>query len=250
MSSYWWIQLRETSTDNQPADSPTRSPTRHYGPFQTRGAQLRQWIENPGELACPTTLSQLTLSEIQACHHIAIMPASPGNADFVNLFRHLNLPTPVSSHAESEYSSFDLNEMKVGWHGFIGPGVVYMEDIHHRAGSRYFISELSLAFYRGMSFAAANPIRHVVFVQVIHQETMATVLAVYGTLEVGARWWRTWERGTAEFDALLGSPIGRVVGFLVLGGFQRGTRRIARIHTVSVAVGVSCHMDFEIEVIN
>lgn len=60
---------------------------------------------------------------------------------------------------------------------------------------------------------------------------------------------QTWDfaRNTKSFDMLLGTRFGKVVSYLVLRAFQRGTRRIARVVTRPASGENQVHKRFDIE---
>jgi hypothetical protein len=60
---------------------------------------------------------------------------------------------------------------------------------------------------------------------------------------------QTWKYASPEYDGLLGTRIGKVVAYLVLGAFERGTRRISQIVTYSYEGISAVHMRFDIEVV-
>lgn len=80
-----------------------------------------------------------------------------------------------------------------------------------------------------------DTLRHVFFENVQNLETAPFVRRALYTEENNLSWPRkspqTWEYGTPEYDGLLGSRLGKIVGYLVLGAFPRGTRRITQIVT-------------------
>lgn len=58
----------------------------------------------------------------------------------------------------------------------------------------------------------------------------------------------TWAHGTPEYDALLGTRIGKLISYIVLGGFERGSFRIAQVVTwPSWLLGARANMRFDNE---
>jgi hypothetical protein len=93
-------------------------------------------------------------------------------------------------------------------------------------------------------------------------ESLKTVLVVDSTVETkefvknqlypmkGLRWpdggvQRSWVNGKPEFEALLGTKVGRVVARLVLGAFERGSKRIYNIVTWGDAGRVQMRFDIQ-----
>lgn len=110
----------------------------------------------------------------------------------------------------------------------------------------HHMSEVSLAFYE--TDYLIDTLGHVIITNVVNEDTIFFLSGeLHGDhLEFSDDWWRTWECGTPEYDALLGTRIGKMVAYMVLGGFERGTKRISRINTVGSWDGISAHMHFEI----
>ncbi|KAJ5821966.1 uncharacterized protein N7525_011250 [Penicillium rubens] len=56
---------------------------------------------------------------------------------------------------------------------------------------------------------------------------------------------QTWEYDTDEYKEILGTKLGRAAACLVIGAWERGTHRIARIHTLGRQYEI--HLRFDIE---
>jgi hypothetical protein len=122
------------------------------------------------------------------------------------------------------------------WLGDTDPGTITIIAIRREVNSNaYQISRLSQAFYT-RDFER-DTLRHGFVQNVLNKETASCArMAIY--IEKNKLAWpqlasQTWEYGSPEYDALLGSRIGKVIGYLVLGAYSHGTRRIARIVTWS-----------------
>lgn len=119
------------------------------------------------------------------------------------------------------------------WIGYTGPGVVFLDNIARAEDANGLqISEVTQAFYE-RDFALYE-LNYVFITQVINDETLELVERLYADLvePVDPLWpMMVWPRGTPVFDALLGTRLGKLVAYLVLGACTRGTRRIVRIVT-------------------
>ncbi|KAJ5485385.1 hypothetical protein N7539_005373 [Penicillium diatomitis] len=253
MPSYWFLPVAANSSTPRPAEPPTTRVHHHYGTAEDTGAQILRWMENPRESRCYIRACQLTLASIRRFLPVETTQASPMNHDLTNLFLHLQLAPQHAQNSHSAYILFRLRVAGLNWLGYIGPDVIIMEDIHHMRGARFFTSEISIAFYREMAVSATRPVRFIFATYVVNEPTTNVIARVYaaGGLAQSTTWWRAWDRGSSEFNALLGSRIGQVAAFIVLGGYARGTRRIARIFTISVLEGSnSFTICFEVEGIN
>ncbi|CAI7661860.1 unnamed protein product [Penicillium pancosmium] len=82
-----------------------------------------------------------------------------------------------------------------------------------------------------------DTLRYVFVQHVINEETAPFVKRALYTENTrpGLAWPKRepeiWDHNTPEYDGILGSRIGKVIAYLVLGAFPRGTRRITRIAT-------------------
>lgn len=268
MTSRWWIpkfasdqsayQVSELSAEDDKASVASLGPPSeasieegevfYYGQYQEEGALRRRWIENPGEPNCPIQESSLTLTQLQQQLTVEIVQAGPTSRDYNNLFHYLGLAQQTSDHMESQYMNFDLMSTVVSWRGFIGPGVIIIENIHRSTGYMHQISDVTLAFYK--SFHDINTLRHVVVDNVVNEDTLDFLYGqLHANIQHSEEWWRTWEYGTPEYEALLGTRMGKTIAYIVLGGLPRGTRRISRISTVFLCAWTGAHFHFEIEAI-
>jgi hypothetical protein len=257
MANHWWIPKRidypaiPTDGDDNPASDgpPAEAPAGrivNYGQRQRAGAELRRWIAKPSKPNCPILPNVTSLHSIQNEYTIEIIQATPTDPDYANIFHHLGLAPMTQRHTESLYRNFDIMSMALSWRGFVGPQVLIVEDMHRRTGEVHHMSEVCLAFYG--TDHLIETLRHVIVSNVVNQDTVDFLSGeLHGDhLEFSDEWWRTWEYETPDYDALLGTRIGKMVAYMVLGGFERGTREISRIHTVSSWDGVSAHFHFEI----
>ncbi|KAJ5640966.1 hypothetical protein N7528_000591 [Penicillium herquei] len=117
------------------------------------------------------------------------------------------------------------------WEGIIAPGAVFIEQIFRNDGP--FSSEISRLMY-GQHFPPES-LKHVFILNVINPNTKPLIAdQIYGPHN-GLQWPdtepRVWRRGTAEYEAILGTKLGRFVARIVIGSFEPGSRRIAQIFT-------------------
>lgn len=97
----------------------------------------------------------------------------------------------------------------------------------------WYISEVLGAAYE--SQYALSTLKYVFVDNVVDKETLEFCLTQLFTAHAGLPWPPpenkvfVWRHGAAEFRALLGTPIGRVVASLVLAAYGQGVRRIASI---------------------
>lgn len=202
-----------------------------YGRLQAHGELRRQWIDDPAAPNCPINPSTLTIQQVEANFPYVLPPrCNVMCEDFADQAKDLGIaPGPV-------YWSLQIRAPNFIWIGDTGPGVIVICAIRRtRNSNAYQISELTQALYtRNFNM---NTLRHVFVQQVVNAETNPFVRrGLYtGNTRPGLTWPKqkpeTWDYDTPEYDGLLGSRIGKLIAYLVLGAFPRGTRRITRIVT-------------------
>lgn len=225
-----------------------------YGSHQYTGRLLQQWLEVPKDSS-----------------HIQLCPVKPSNLDIKHLKHlgkmeiELNLkPQPlvqIEDYLEEveiqepdlgEWHKFYLEELRMRkidpkdwkfnpeklrkniWEGQTAPGVIVIEEIKRKSGP--YSSQISQAIYE--HHFPMETLKYVYMVDVQNEDTLRFVKEELYTRsngvleqedEITERY--EWEYGTPEFEALLGTRLGRHVAFLILGALERGTRRIESIRT-------------------
>ncbi|OQD68737.1 hypothetical protein PENDEC_c031G02294 [Penicillium decumbens] len=137
------------------------------------------------------------------------------------------------------YQCFYLDAYKgITWTGYTGPGVIWLKNIWKNDNATISppFSQITQAFYE-RDFAI-NTLNHVFMTVVVNEETLGVVEKLYldnfGRLgiqlvEESECSMMAWACGTPQFDVLLGTRLGKLAAYLVLGAFPRGSRRIVRI---------------------
>ncbi|KAJ5595351.1 uncharacterized protein N7459_001559 [Penicillium hispanicum] len=138
------------------------------------------------------------------------------------------------------------------WRGRTGPGLIFIEDMERGKGSDDpWISEITKAIYE-KDFSIES-LRSVFVLMVINADTKDFVTKHLYSAANGLCWpdrtVRSWKYDTPEYQALLGTRVGKVVAYLVLGAFDRGTRRIARVLTWPWGPYNQLQMRFDIEAV-
>lgn len=116
--------------------------------------------------------------------------------------------------------------------GRIAKGVIFITLMERVLGApRPWTSELIKIAYENQF--SLDTLRHIFFDVVINEDTKHLIKNLLYTDERGLVWpdntARMWDYQTSEYQAILGTRIGKAVGYFVLGAFPRGTRRISRI---------------------
>jgi len=233
--------------------SPPQEQELKYGKRQETGAQRRRWIDDPSESDCNIPVSTLTIDKLRLLFQVMKPKNIP--VAFTPQVLDLGLPNewdkPVK---ESVYRYFSVFHDGLTWKGYTGPGVIFIDEVKRKDESVPPISQVTQAFYE-KDFAMST-LRYVFVTYAINADTFDNFIRrqLY-TARNNLQWppmdndEQVWTFGTPEYDALLGTVIGRLVAHLVLGAFDRGTRRISQIVTWPTEDSCSCHMRFDIEVV-
>ncbi|CAI7634289.1 unnamed protein product [Penicillium pancosmium] len=208
---------------------------RDYAIFEKKGAQRRRWMENPSEPGCYILKSKISLSGLMDTYEMDA-------PETVRVIRLKPLSNPSEGPELQQFQSFRWVHQEMRFDGYATPNSLDIEMIRKPADS-YFelppISEVAKALYEN-SFAL-DGLKHI-FVHNIHNYETRNCLEKYilPNHHPGARF-------RLESDAILGSRIGKVVAYFVLGAFERGTRRIERIVFFQDKNGR--HLRFDLETI-
>jgi hypothetical protein len=223
--------VRITSVED--AWYPTTEYPLPYGKLQAEGQLRRQWIDNPEAPGCPINPSTLTNQELVARNPYILPPMLEAmDEDFADpwLVGNLGL-TPGQVYWRLQIRARDFF-----WFGDTGPGVIVLKSIfRNRRSNTYQLSAITQALYT-RNFEM-DTLRYVFVQHVINEETAPFVKRALYTENTrpGLAWPKRepeiWDHNTPEYDGILGSRIGKVIAYLVLGAFPRGTRRITRIAT-------------------
>ena len=211
-----------------------------YGKLQQAGLLRLRWIEDPNRSDCPIAKSTLTFD---AFHQM--MPSGNVRAENIALGLEdhivgLRLPNEFYDYVEeSAYRAFDYTSVsgEMQWVGRTGPGVIFLEVLERQEGFPH-ISDITLAFYK-RDFPI-DRLKYIFVCTVIQPETFSFVrhrLYPANSIPWPSEKSQAWALGTPEYEALLGTRIGKMVAYIVCGGFDRGTRQIEQILTWSTAQG-------------
>lgn len=114
------------------------------------------------------------------------------------------------------------------WEGVIAPGKMIVEFIQR--DNWVFASEQIQAVYE--HFYEAEPLRTIFFLAIVNQDTK-DVLNAMGKdwADSGGDWReeRVLRYGEEDYHRVLGTKLGKVVGYFVLGAYGAGTKRITEI---------------------
>ncbi|KAJ6088230.1 hypothetical protein N7486_009491 [Penicillium sp. IBT 16267x] len=254
------------------AENPAETEELWYGEFESRGAQRQYWIENAPsktEENCPIEPSTFKLEDLddgfedtwgEAAYYPAesrsvteeVMGIKAPPTETWKRFERLKVDPDATPVRDSRLWHLHC------WEGNIAPGIIYIENMFRRPGAGPEAGPQSSQMAQ-VAYQSAYPIdtlKHIIVCDVIHKETKRFIKRqLYDDRlyeDTGIEWPSdqlvVWEYNTPEYKALLGTKIGAVVSWILLGAFQRGTRRISQVCTVA-HYGRCMLMRFDIETI-
>lgn len=220
-----------------------------YGMLQQAGLLRLRWIEDPSRWDCPIAKSTLTFDAFHQMLPSGTVRARNLSLNLEAQIVGLGVPTEFYDQVEeSAYREFEYiaEGGEMHWVGSTGPGVIFLEIIGSQKGFPH-ISDITLAFYK-RDFPI-DKLKYIFVGMVIQPGTLRFVRHhLYPAHSIPWPYERpqAWAFGTPEYEALLGTRIGKTIAYIVLGGFDRGTRRIEQILTWSTVVQGSVNMRFDI----
>ena len=210
-----------------------------------RGGQLIEWIENPtvNDPPCPITANTLTYQQVQQEGEVLARLGNflPSTAPI------FPAGVQVPSHYIRYYVTFGDDEYTF----FFAPGVIGLSALARKYRSTGpHPTDIALTIYQ-KEFGELHTLRHVFACGVVNRQTTHFLdedleersMAQFGEREMVHS--HTYMHGTPEYEALLGLRIPRTMGYLVLGAFPRGTRRIACFDVASLGLSYDIRCDIE-----
>ncbi|KAJ5797322.1 uncharacterized protein N7503_006618 [Penicillium pulvis] len=205
-----------------------------YGERQKAGAMLVNWISDARAQDCKVSRSKLTAQDLESRGYTIRYTGKSLDSKYVEPLSQVGLPTEGESYHHMDIEApFATGKFK--FEAYIGESLVILEDIVR--GNHPFISEISQALYE--SKFAMDSLKYIMVSDIINTDTVEFVEpSLYDESVNGDPYFyneytgmRTWEYDTDEYQALLGTQIGKISASFVLGAFTRGTRRISRVVT-------------------
>lgn len=204
--------------------------TLEYANFEAQGNRLRKWMESNDGPECPIRSSKLNIEDLRKSWKGLKLPPNGPKPTILDQRWHEwadSVGFPFNEENHRIYSEGILKStVRPGmtkWIGRIGPGVIFIDNIRREKGSDDpYMSEFAESFY-GMYFDIKS-LKHVIFASVIEKDTYKFVTnhlfagGIPGILDE----WQSWESPSSEFCGLLGTPIGKVAGSLIVGAYGRG----------------------------
>ncbi|CAI7610263.1 unnamed protein product [Penicillium glandicola] len=200
-----------------------------YPPFEEYGNKLIRWIENDNEPGCPIPISTLNSwnlpqpmdwhieysSEWLSPEHIAsIVGLGLPVGDFIQ--------DPLDPTTESPCVRHSIIKTQNGITALVGttgPGVFFVYSIrrYHESNDPY-ISQLTKIAYE--AYFPLDTLKYIFMNDVIEPETEPFIEGqIYPSregLSYPSAEPQTWDYPSPEFTAIMGTPIGKVVGSFIL----------------------------------
>ncbi|KAJ5176477.1 uncharacterized protein N7482_002354 [Penicillium canariense] len=222
----------------------------HRSWLRTRGAQVMRWIDSPIEACCPVLRSELTFNRVCLIASRIYETQPDGPLDVLE--RNWLLPSQAElPRVVGDYTQWRVQFDRAQWAGFTSPNIIAVRLITRMPASDLaqnpHASDVTLTLFT-VHHSLQN-LRFVFIDHVVNPQTLTYVTQVLFPYET----WppmvpQLWVPGTREFEELMGTRIGRFVGALVLGAFDRGTARIAGIVTYSSNAAIrTLQLRFDIE---
>ncbi|KAJ5306777.1 hypothetical protein N7508_005792 [Penicillium antarcticum] len=160
---------------------------------------------------------------------------------------------PNVINAESKYRDIEIMNRcgsPVNWCGRTGPGVIFIDNVYRSHNSSHIphMSDFTKVAYE-MDFPLST-LKHVFINGIINEDTVPCVrYEIYRSItpyEYPSKEPLIWHLGTAEFDTLLGTGIGKMAAAFILCAYGRGKKRIIRIVTFHTEDFWNLNMRFDI----
>ncbi|KAJ5482264.1 hypothetical protein N7475_001076 [Penicillium sp. IBT 31633x] len=137
------------------------------------------------------------------------------------------IPNPQSVYRDVDIVYVD-RAVYTCWTGLIGPSVVFLTDIQRAKNSNHpFISEFTKAVYE--KDYPLDGLKYIFVANVVNHDTLAFIDQHIYHAGVDRRPIRTYNISHPEFLALLGTRIGKTIGYFILGTYGQGVKRIKEI---------------------
>ncbi|KGO74123.1 hypothetical protein PITC_021810 [Penicillium italicum] len=221
------------------------------------GGEYQAWIADPTLDGCPCQKSEATLFELFNNSNKRERFTCPENnfddppRHLQDDLEHLGLPRRGKRYRFTRlvHRGYDKDGYKkeTDYQHSFTQGVLIGECIYRYSGPHW--SNVAIAQYKFDH--PIDTLKYLYFANVQNDETLPYVQEIlYPKHDVS---WpqadriesQVWEYGTEEYREILGTKLGRSAACLVLGAWERGTHRIARVHTLGRSHQI--HLRFDIE---
>ncbi|KAJ5238460.1 hypothetical protein N7468_003079 [Penicillium chermesinum] len=206
--------------------------------LRMRGRQVQSWIDNPDQPNCPVQRCEMDLQHLRTIAPGVRVRTNPHLYPLVE--DELLFPRGERRPREREYSGWlyffgQETYRALGEHpsrnyfeGITAPGTLIIQTVAR--STRYFpyISDVALTLYKHDQ-KRMESLRYIFVLDVVNEQTSYLLTRQMEWAEGDV-----FEHGSRVYQQIMGTRVGRMVGYLMLGAFERGTYRISRISTYSL----------------
>ncbi|KAJ5173070.1 hypothetical protein N7492_005663 [Penicillium capsulatum] len=241
-------QSSSSAASSEPSTGELRDPPMPRSWLRSRGAQVARWIHDPSETDCPISHSSTKFDQLG--RNAEYFEWKQSELSLRTIEYNLLLPSQSEMRrSQKDYSFWTLLYDEGVFVGHTAPGLIAIQAISRpqstNSGSSHtpHPSEIALTLYHH-DVGGFEGLQYVFMLSIQNAQTQHLIMHdMYPSWPITTP--GMWEYGTQEYEELLGTRIGRIVGYLVLGGFSRGSRRIVRI--IVYCVDGTLEMRFDIE---
>ncbi|KAJ5951176.1 uncharacterized protein N7479_009589 [Penicillium vulpinum] len=225
--------------------------------YYRQGSRFQAWIADPSIAGCRYARATSTLFDMFNNDNDRERFTCPRNhfddppSNIQEDVSQLGLPITGNRHRFTELvlHGFDADGCKreSEYQHSIAEGVMIGEAIYRWTGPHW--SDIAVAQYKFDH--DIDTLKYIYFTNVQNEETLPYLEDILYP-RYGIEWptsgemqWRAWGYETDEYREILGTRLGKSAACFVLGAWERGTRRIARIHTFGSHYQI--HLRFDIE---
>ncbi|KAJ5181738.1 hypothetical protein N7449_011885 [Penicillium cf. viridicatum] len=232
--------------------------------YRRKGAQLVAWLEDPNEPNCNIAQATITLDDllINAPEEDRFQvgqtyfqnlgelleggePESMGLTTEDNRYRFTSLSSRVKDPAILE--RFGVERMSNSFAHIIGPGIIFATSIFRHDCVQW--NEIARALY--VRDHLITTLRHIMYSTVVNDETASYIRRIaYPRYDLSfdtaaSEPCLIIERGTREYEELLGTKLGKATAIFLISSLPRGTIRIARAAIWNCCHRVELRFEFE-----
>ncbi|KAJ6024708.1 hypothetical protein N7540_005505 [Penicillium herquei] len=210
-----------------------------YDDLKARGQLYQKWMDGPDTAETGICRFQPTTANIsfKMVNKNELGDAAESMGHEEELLDQLR--QPMSDFRKESFEHHVDGEVAF-WQGLIGEGILVLESVYHQCGP--FMSEVSQRAYE--KYYDISTLKHVMFTNIVNIRTMPLIMGTLG-MEKKLHPRECHEYGTPDYQALIGSDLGRIVVGLVLSAFPRGTARISRVFISNVEDMAQMRLDIE-----
>lgn len=138
------------------------------------------------------------------------------------------------------------------WEGFIGPDMLTISWINRVEGDYVVVGECDEPYASEVLKAVYEryfPLDGLkcIFISGVDIDDTKLCLNLYFSSDNESSFRQSWDNPSAELDGIMGTKIGRTVGYFMLGAFGQGVKRVSKVTAISEAGQTGWDLQFDIE---